>query len=75
MRTHPHRVPIESTTLAAAEYDDCRGQLQLDFRDGSRYAYLGVPPQTFHDLLGAPSQGSFFNRHIRGRFRYVKLQN
>ena len=75
MMTTQHRVHIESTTLTAAGYDESRGQLQLDFLDGSRYLYFGVPSQTFRDLLGAPSKGSFFNRHIRGRFRYIVAQN
>jgi hypothetical protein len=32
-----------------------------------------VPPSTLHALLAAPSKGHFFNRHIRGRFDYVKI--
>ncbi|MGH9633123.1 MAG: KTSC domain-containing protein [Bryobacteraceae bacterium] len=73
MKNTPHRVPIDSRILAAAEYNESRHQMQLDFRDGLRYEYFGAPPQTFRDLLGAPSHGSFFNRHIRGRFPYVKI--
>ncbi len=67
------RVSVDSTTLAAVVYDDCRGELRLDFRDGARYAYSGIAPELFHDLLCATSKGSFFNRHIRGRFPYAKL--
>jgi hypothetical protein len=67
------RVRLESTTLATAGYDEHRCELQLDFRDGARYQYSAVPPHLFHDLLAAPSKGSFFNRHIRGRFHHVKL--
>lgn len=65
--------PLESTTLAAANYDGDRGQLRIDFRDGSRYAYSGVPVQLFLDLIAAPSKGAFFNHRIRGRFVYVKI--
>lgn len=64
---------LQSTTLAAADYDGNRGQLRIDFRDGSRYAYSGVPVQLFLDLIAAPSKGAFFNRRIRGRFVYVKI--
>jgi hypothetical protein len=67
----PQRVELKSTSLAAATYDHA-GRLRLDFHDGSRYDYFGVPVQTFHDLLRAPSKGKFFNTEIRKRFRYVK---
>jgi hypothetical protein len=70
---HLNCYPLESTTLATAGYDEHRCALQLDFRDGARYQYSAVPPHLFHDLLAAPSKGSFFNRHIRGRFHHVKL--
>jgi len=72
--TTPGRVHLDSTTLAAAMYDECRARLQLDFRDGARYAYSGVPPGLFRDLLSAGSKGTFFNRNIRGRFCHVKIQ-
>jgi hypothetical protein len=67
------RMSLDSTTLTAVAYDDRCGELQLDFRDGARYAYSGVTPELFRDLLCATSKGSFFNRYIRGRFPYGKL--
>jgi hypothetical protein len=67
------RAGLDSTTLAAATYDDRRAMLQLDFRDGTRYLYSGVAPSLYRELLRAASKGSFFNRHIRSRFPYVKI--
>ena len=67
------RVRVDSTTLAAVAYDDRRAKLQVDFRDGTRYAYSGVSPELFRDLLCAASKGSFFNRYLRGRFPCAKL--
>ena len=69
------RVSLDSTTLAAAAYDGRRERLELDFRDGTRYTYTGVPPNLYLDLLRADSKGSFFNRHIRGRFPCVKTDS
>lgn len=69
----PARVGLDSTTLAAAAYDDRRETLQLDFRDGTRYLYSGIAPSLYRQLLRAVSKGSFFNRHIRSRFPYVKI--
>ncbi len=69
----PGWVSLDSTTLAAVVYHDCRGELQLDFRDGARYAYSGVAPELFRNLLCATSKGTFFNRYIRGHFPYAKI--
>lgn len=64
---------LASSSLTTADYDEARPQLRLQFCDGTRYQYLEVPPSTLHALLAAPSKGRFFNRHIRGRFDYVKI--
>src|ERR1017187_2229587 len=42
--TTQSRVPLESTTLATAGYNEHRCELQLDFRDGARYQ----TPQCHH---------------------------
>jgi len=73
-RTTAERVSLESSILAAAEHDPSQGQLRLEFRDGTRYAYFGVPPQAFHDLLHADSKGAFFNRHIRSQFKCLRIE-
>ena len=66
-------IRLDSTTLAAATYDERRETLILDFRDGTRYLYSGISPPLYRELLGALSKGSFFNRHIRSHFPYVKI--
>jgi hypothetical protein len=67
------RVHLDSSTLAAATYDDSLAQLALDFCDGTRYLYSGVGPEIFCDLLCADSKGWYFNRHIRGHFPCVRM--
>ena len=64
---------LRSSTLTTAEYHTATAQLTLAFRDGSRYRYSGVPLQLFLDLLGAPSQGRFFNREIRSKFAHGRI--
>lgn len=73
--TIPGRVNLDSSTLAAAAYDDVLAELELDFRDGTRYTYAGVAPEIFRGLLCAVSKGSYFNRYIRSHFPHVKLPN
>jgi hypothetical protein len=66
-------VQLRSSTLATAEYDAASTQLTLAFHDGSRYRYSGVPGHLFLNLLGAPSQGRFFNQQIRAKFTCERL--
>jgi hypothetical protein len=67
------RVNLNSSTLAAAAYDQTLARLELDFCDGTRYSYSGVDPEIFRSLLCADSKGRYFNRHIRGHFPHAKL--
>ena len=64
---------VASTTLATVAYDGIRNLLQLEFRSGAVYHYLGVPAAVHEALLGAPSKGSYFNQAIRGRYPYVRV--
>ena len=65
-------IPLESTTLARAAYDERLALLRLEFRSGECYTYSGVPPHVFGALLAAPSKGGFLNRSIKGHYHYVK---
>lgn len=66
---------VDSTTLATVAYDEARELLQLEFRSRAVYLYSSVPAEVHEALLGAPSQGKFFNRVIRGRFPYRCVLN
>lgn len=63
---------ILSTMLASVSYDGFRQLLFLEFRSGSVYCYLGVPPSIHQALLEAPSKGLYFHQHIRGQFPFTK---
>lgn len=41
------------------------GLLQIEFPDGARWYYFGVPESVFESWLMARSRGSFFNEHIQ----------
>jgi hypothetical protein len=66
-------VVVESGTLATVGYEAIGGLLQLEFRNGAVYQYFGVPAAVHQTLLSAGSKGNFFNRSIRGRFRYSQV--
>lgn len=63
---------VESATLAAIGYDSARGILELEFRSGAVYVYLGVPRPVYETLLAAPSKGGCFNHTIRGIFPHLR---
>ena len=67
------RVDLKSTSLNAATYQDQSAFLELEFRSGVSYRYLGVPEQVYRELLSAESKGRYFNQHIRNRFAYAKM--
>ena len=67
------RLPLESTSLASAQYDPSLHRLEIEFRNGERYLYFQVPPRRYQGLLDANSKGAFFNRHIRNCFAFKQL--
>lgn len=62
-----------SATLAAVAFDPCRQCLRVQFHDGSCYEYTGVPNALFQALLTAESKGTFFNRVLRAKFPFTRL--
>jgi hypothetical protein len=61
---------VVSTTLATVGYDCARALLRLEFHSHAIYQYFDVPAAVHKALLEAPSKGRYFNRPIRGQFRY-----
>lgn len=61
-----------SSNLASATYDPEVENLKIEFIDGSVYTYFNVPNQVYRSLGLAGSAGSFFHRHIKGRYSYER---
>jgi hypothetical protein len=57
----------------AATYQDQSALLELEFRNGTTYRYLGVPVQVYREFLRSKSNGRYFNQYIRNRFRRAKI--
>lgn len=60
-------VPVLSSHLNAMGYDETTGELQIQFWNGTIYAYYGVPMETYQGLISSPSLGMFFHQFIRNR--------
>jgi hypothetical protein len=50
------RVDLQSTSLSAATYQEQSASLELEFRSGAIYRYIGVPAQVYQELLHSESK-------------------
>ena len=68
------RQAVHSSTLASVGYDVTTLLLELEFRSGAVYQYLGAPHRVYRDLIEAKSKGRYFNQNIRDRFPCLHLR-
>ena len=59
-----------SSVIDRIAYDEASTTLRISFRDTGDYLYFDVPAELFDRFHGADSAGSFFNEHIKDRYRY-----
>ena len=75
----PRRRPIRFHNVVGSHLHSIgwsRGNLEVNFRDGTRYRYDDVPIGIYRRLLRAESKGGFLHREIKLRgFSYQELQN
>jgi hypothetical protein len=64
---------MPSTLIRAFNYDATSQTLAITFVSGSLYHYLDVPEEVAAAMRGAFAKGEYFNRHIRGRYRFERV--
>lgn len=62
-----------SSSIGSVGYSAETEMLEVTFRRGARYRYLGVPQTVYEGLLAASSKGRYFNESIREAFRFEVL--
>jgi hypothetical protein len=62
-------IHVTSTAIRAVGYDENTLTLTVEFRSGRVYDHPGVPYHHFEGLLNASSVGTYYNNHIRGKYR------
>ena len=67
------RVFLDSTALTSILFSAETNVLNVEFRNGLIYEYLGVSSDLYAQLLAAPSKGAFLVRFIRGHFPHRRL--
>ena len=68
------RQPVHSHALAAVGYSKRLHALEVEFVNGAIYRYSNVPPEIYHELLGAPSKAQFYDANVRGHFPAVHVK-
>jgi len=65
------RQRVASSDISSIGYAE--GTLEIRFHSGGTYQYFGVSEDVYHALMTAVSHGSYFQKHIRGRYRFKKI--
>ncbi len=73
MAKAPELTPMKSSMLNGQHYDPATGTLTVEFKNGSRYSYEGVPIDKYEAFQGAASPGGFFAAKIRNNHTATKL--
>jgi lysyl-tRNA synthetase class 2 len=55
-------------------YDPQTAVLEVGFRSGSVYRYVGVPRTVHEEFLGSQSKGQFLRQRISPVFRHLKIE-
>jgi lysyl-tRNA synthetase class 2 len=66
---------VESTAIAAIDYDEERTKLQVEFASGEHYVYVGVPAEVHRSFLEADSKGRFFQAEIRDCYPFNRVEH
>ena len=62
---------VPSTAIGKIDYDPPTRRLYIDFvTNGRRYVYFDVPPTEYDAFRRAFGKGTWFNAHIRDRYRH-----
>ena len=68
------RTPVESSSLVSIGFARKAQILEIEFRSGAIYRYLGVPPAVFEELKKAESKGRYFAQAIRGKYEFRRSE-
>lgn len=66
-------VPVSSSNVASVGYDAENEIVHVEFLNGSKYIYKGVPKHEYEGLLNAPSVGSYLHRNYKNVYSYERI--
>ena len=68
------REPVASSAIAAVGYSKRRQILEIEFRNGAIYRYLGVPRSAYNNLMAAESKTRYYDEKIKRKYKSVRIR-
>lgn len=65
--------PVSSSNILSLGYNANTRTLRVEFKKNVYYDYFKVPPETFQQLMSAPSKGKFFHAAIKQKYDAEKV--
>ena len=63
---------MPSTVISHFSFDSNREALLVKFNSGITYEYKNVPETVYLEMKASFSKGVYFNRHIKGRYKFER---
>lgn len=63
---------VTSSNVEEVGYDEEKQELLILFKNGSFYAYLGVPESEFQELVNSESVGKYLAAKIKPTYAYER---
>ena len=67
------RHSVVSSNISAVGYDVASQTLEVEFLNGSRYQYFGVPSHLHEQMMRESSKGQFLNYYIKNAYPYSRV--
>jgi len=67
------RQSVISSNIHSIGYDLKSQTLEIEFCSSDIYQYFNVPESVYNSLMSASSHGSYFHRHIKNKYRFIKI--
>lgn len=65
--------PVSSSNVESVGYDEYNQIVHVQFLNGGKYIYKGVPQHEFDGLFNAPSVGSYLHRNYKNVYPYERI--
>jgi hypothetical protein len=64
---------VQSSNIVRTEFDTESKLMIVEFKNGMKYQYEGVPHEVYTRFRMTESQGKFFSSDISKKYKFVKL--
>ena len=64
---------VQSSNIVRTEFDTESKLMIVEFKNGIRYQYEGVPHEVYTRFRMTESQGKFFSSDISKKYKFTKL--